>query len=189
MPRGCGHATPHAQAPAQPGSPMIAARKPQHLPRLRQSPCSVRPFQPCHEQCLQPSLPNLQGDAIRGERGHPSENAKRVTTYAPNRPADERPTSFGAPFAFLLSRRVGRISEPNRPSQRLRQIQSSFPLRWVDEVSRTSSAHFFFLRLRHPASHTTHAAIRLRFSPQGPSDLARTREAFTGILRKARRLR
>jgi hypothetical protein len=143
MPRGCGHATPHAQAPAQPGSPMIAARKPQHLPRLRQSPCSVRPFQPCHEQCLQPSLPNLQGDAIRGERGHPSENAKRVTTYAPNRPADERPTSFGAPFAFLLSRRVGRISEPNRPSQRLRQIQSSFPLRWVDEVSRTSSAHFF----------------------------------------------
>jgi hypothetical protein len=165
---------------------MIAARKPQHLPRLRQSPCSVRPFQPCHEQCLQPSLPNLQGDAIRGERGYPSENAKRVTTYAPNRPADERPTSFGAPFAFLLSRRVGRIkrAQPAVPAASTNSKLLPPP------VGRRGFPHLvgpFFLRLRHPASHTTHADIRLRFSPQGPSDLARTREAFTGILRKTPR--
>ena len=147
---------------------MIAARKLQHLPRLRQPPCSVRRVQPCHEQCLQPSLPNLQAAAMRGERGVSSENANRVTTYAPSSPAGESSTRFGAPFAFLPSRRVGRISEP-KPAVPAASTNSKL---LPPPVGRRGIPHlvgpFFFALLpaarglarlpRHPS--------RLRFSPQ-----------------------
>jgi hypothetical protein len=167
---------------------MIAARKPQHLPRLRQPPRQVRPLQPCHEQCLQPSLPNLQAASRRDEKSLPSENAQRATTYASSSPAGESPTRFGAPFAFLPSRRVGRVSEP-KPAV---PAASTKPKLLPPPVGRRGFPHLvgpFFFALLPPAARSLarlpRHPSRLRFSPQGPSNFAHAREPLTGVLRKA----